>query len=356
MSDVVHDDRVLVSSSEADPDRPWYSPGVYAIAEGVYRIPLPLPDEGLHSVNVYVVEDLDGLTLVDSGEASAACLDELTRGLAALGRGVAEVRRILVTHVHRDHYTLAIALRRETGLDVCLGRDEEPSLRLVRDPSRGLVATQLAMLRECGATAIATEVEGAADPADALPASIWDYPDSWIDPGPLTLGSRHLDALPTPGHTRGHMVFRDPAAGLLLAGDHVLPHITPSIGFEPAPPGLPLGEYIRSLHRVRQLPDTWLLPAHGHVTRSVHARVDELLAHHDDRLASTLRSTLGADATAYEVASRLTWTRRSRQLDRLSPVNRMLAVLETKAHLDLLVERGRLRSGLTDGTRRYGEV
>ncbi|WP_308015543.1 MBL fold metallo-hydrolase [Pseudonocardia sp. ICBG1293] len=175
-----------------------------------------------------------------------------------------------------------------------------------------------------------------------------------MDEGPVRAGDRALDALPTPGHTVGHLVFRDAAASMLFAGDHVLPHITPSIGFEPAPPVLPLGEYIRSLELVRRLPDTRLLPAHGHVTRSVHDRVDELLAHHDDRLESTLVAVLpGEPASAHEVAGRLLWTRRARPLGRLSPVNRMLAVLETAAHLDLLVARSLLRSDPTDGVRRY---
>ncbi|MCF7551364.1 MBL fold metallo-hydrolase [Pseudonocardia sp. WMMC193] len=350
MIDVV-DDQLLSSLEEADPAVPWHTPGVYAVTEGVFRIPLPLPDEGLHSVNVYAVEGPDGLTLVDSGEASAASRADLVRALAALGHGVQDVRRILVTHVHRDHYTLAVALRRETGLELHLGRGEQASLRLVADPARGMLRTQLDMLVECGAGALAAELAPAEDP---LPASIWEDPDHWVDEGPVRAGARVLDALPTPGHTAGHLVFRDAAGSMLFAGDHVLPHITPSIGFEPAPPTLPLGEYIRSLQLVRALPDTRLLPAHGHVTRSVHDRVDALLAHHDDRLESTLLAVLpGEGATAHEVAGRLVWTRRARPLSGLSPVNRMLAVLETKAHLDLLVVRSLLRSELVDGVRRY---
>ena len=74
----------------------------------------------------------------------------------------------------------------------------------------------------------------------------------------------------TPGHTRGHVVFVDAAAELLFAGDHVLPHITPSIGFEAVPGPLPLGDYMDSLRLVRELPDRRLLPAHGPVSPSVH--------------------------------------------------------------------------------------
>jgi len=68
---------------------------------------------------------------------------------------------------------------------------------------------------------------------------------------------------------------------VLFASDHVLPTITPSIGFTAPPPVDPLGDFMASLTKVRSLPDLRLLPAHGRVAPSSHARVDELLAHHE---------------------------------------------------------------------------
>ena len=98
-------------------------------------------------------------------------------------------------------------------------------------------------------------------------------PDEWIAAGQdFDLGTRTLTAITTPGHTRGHVVFADAAAGLLFAGDHVLPHITPSIGFEEAPSAAcRCGDYLQSLNVVRRLPDMRLLPAHGPVSPSTHA-------------------------------------------------------------------------------------
>ncbi|WP_303640014.1 MBL fold metallo-hydrolase [Actinomadura madurae] len=110
-------------------------------------------------------------------------------------------------------------------------------------------------------------------------------PDAWLDDGQrLTLTERGLDVFATPGHTRGHIVLRDAGAGLLFAGDHILPHITPSIGLETEPEPKPLRSYLESLRLVRGMPDTLLLPAHGPVTPSVHTRVDQLLEHHAERL------------------------------------------------------------------------
>ena len=120
------------------------------------------------------------------------------------------------------------------------------------------------------------------EPVPGLRTELALVPEDQPLEGDLTLevGDRTWDAVHTPGHTQGHYVFADRTAGLLFAGDHVLPTITPSIGFEPVPATLPLGDFLASLAKVRALPDLALLPAHGPVTTSTHARVDELTAHH----------------------------------------------------------------------------
>nr|GLK41055.1 hypothetical protein GCM10017611_79300 [Rhodococcus wratislaviensis] len=65
--------------------------------------------------------------------------------------------------------------------------------------------------------------------------------------GKIAADGRSLEAIHTPGHTKGHYVFDDSESKLLFSGDHILPHITPSIGFELGPWGMPLGDYVNSL-------------------------------------------------------------------------------------------------------------
>jgi glyoxylase-like metal-dependent hydrolase (beta-lactamase superfamily II) len=181
----------------------------------------------------------------------------------------------------------------------------------------------------------------------------YEEPDEWISSGQVyDLGTRRLVAIATPGHTRGHVVFADAADGLLFAGDHVLPHITPSISLEAAPQELPLRDYIESLLLVRRMPDLALLPAHGPVSPSVHARVDELLDHHDVRLSAMLAVLADGPCTAYQVAGAVRWTSRNKQLAELDLMNQMLAVGETLSHLDLLVARG-LAAADNDGEVQY---
>lgn len=331
----------------------WTEPGAEAVAPGVHRIPLPLPTDSLRAVNVYAIEAGNGLVLIDSGWALDEARAELQQAVKSLGHDLSDVRRFLITHVHRDHYTQAIALRREFGSRVALGEGERPSLKLAADAGISPIDTQLRMLRHAGADPLARRLlaSGSGDSTDVW---LWSDPDEWItgDTG-IAIGGRALQAISTPGHTQGHLVFRDAAGSLLFAGDHVLPHITPSIGFEPAPGRLPLADYLRSLARVRAFPDTRLLPAHGPVTSSVHARVDELLAHHAKRLSQTAQAVKDGASTGFEVARALTWTRRERALDSLDPFNQMLAVNETVAHLDVLVARQQLHVSEHDTVHHY---
>jgi glyoxylase-like metal-dependent hydrolase (beta-lactamase superfamily II) len=175
--------------------------------------------------------------------------------------------------------------------------------------------------------------------------SMDDYgmPDEWLDRDlTLHLGGRRVDAVATPGHTQGHYVFADAEQGLLFAGDHVLPTITPSIGFEPRWVEQPLRDFLASLAKVRALPDLRLLPAHGPVTESSHARIDELAAHHDHPLQLCVAAVAEGARTAWDVAGQIPWTRHERRRDELGPFDAVLAAFETLAHLDLLASRGEL--------------
>jgi glyoxylase-like metal-dependent hydrolase (beta-lactamase superfamily II) len=346
-------------SSPGAPERAgrgrWAEGGVETVAPGVHRVPLPLPGDGLRAVNVYVLEDGDDVVMVDGGWALPESRRALEKAMAALGRDLAAISQILVTHIHRDHYTQAVALRRLLGSRVLLGAGERPGLEALHRISSAAPLTSLQTLRRAGAHDLADRVLAAHGP-DGFHPDDWEPPDEWLGPGVLRLRGRALRVVPTPGHTRGHVVFLDEANRLLFAGDHVLPHITPSIGFELAGPGLPLGDFLSSLRLMTGFADARLLPAHGPVAGSVHVRVAELLAHHDQRLAATLDALGDGALDAHAVARRLAWTRRATPFADLDDFNRMLAVTETAAHLDVLVAGGRATAVSEDGVTRYARV
>jgi glyoxylase-like metal-dependent hydrolase (beta-lactamase superfamily II) len=297
--------------------------------------------DGLRAVNVYVIETDDGLVLIDGGWAVPESRQVFESSLRSMGYGVRDIRRFLVTHMHRDHYTQAYVLGQEVDAPVSLGLGDKATMDLMHsdalaeDPNR-------ARLELAGAGHLHAQWR-AMLPAERPPMDDYGMPDEWLDRDLVVdLGTCRLDAVSTPGHTQGHYVFADAAASLLFAGDHVLSTITPSIGFEPAYVQQPLRDFLASLAKVRAMPDMTLLPAHGPVAESSHRRVDELVAHHDVRLAQSLVAVQGGARTAYEVARELPWTRRERRFEELHAFDAVLACFETLAHLELLALRGDL--------------
>jgi glyoxylase-like metal-dependent hydrolase (beta-lactamase superfamily II) len=335
-----------------EPDRQaWERPGAHEVAPGIHRIPLPLPEDGLKAVNVYAISDGERVVLIDGGWALEVAEERLADGLRSIGYGLGDVREFLVTHLHRDHYTNAVALRRRYGGAVSVGEGERACLEAIRTVQ---VHPDIARLHEAGALEMARMLAEWQDERDLVN---WEDPDRWLADGiEVPLETRTLQVIATPGHTRGHVVFHDPDNATLFAGDHVLPHITPSIGVELNRPRSPLRDYLSSLELIRALPDARLLPAHGPVTESVHDRIDELILHHEERLAATAEAVDAGNSTAFEVTQALTWTRRRRRYDELDFFNQMLATHETMAHLRVLVERGWLVEKTVDGIARFTRV
>jgi glyoxylase-like metal-dependent hydrolase (beta-lactamase superfamily II) len=343
-----------MTAAEAGEPTPWHRAGVEPVSDNVYRIPLPLPGDTLRAVNVYAVLDDGRVTLVDGGWARDDARRCLGEGLAEIGVGFSDIDRILVTHIHRDHYTLAIALRAEFGIPVSLGTGEQESIDRLRASELVVRADWFDRLRRCGGFDVVTEME-ADGPGSGADAYSIEPPDDWLrDEDVIELGARRLQVIATPGHTRGHVAFADLGAGLLFAGDHVLPHITPSIGVEMGDDSQGLTRYLASLQAVQALPDLRLLPAHGPVTHSVRERVVELIDHHRHRLTHT-EAALGDDQrTAFEVARDLLWTRSNRTFaDLRGAFDRMLATYETASHLELLVRSGRVLRSEVDGLITY---
>lgn len=344
----------LGTTGEEEDRHAWERRGTFQVAAGVHRVPLPLPNDGLAAVNVYAIEDGDGIVLVDAGWALGDSRTHLEQGLAAIGHDLGSVRRVLVTHIHRDHYEQAVVLQRELGAQIALGEGERPSLERLLEPPEDDDHPMGRMLRLAGAQPLLEELREAAQRDGDRDGPLASLPDHWLGDGSVVeLDERRLAVLHTPGHTRGHVVFADHDAGLLFSGDHVLPHITPSIGLQPAPVDSPLGDYLASLALVRGMEDLRMLPAHGPVRPTTHDRIDELLAHHEDRLRASWKAVADGRATTYDVARALPWTRRERAFDDLDIFNRMLAVNETAAHLDVLVRRDDMGVVEVHGVRHY---
>jgi len=331
----------------------WADPALEEVADGIYRCPLPLPGDALRAVNAYLLRCDQGWLLIDCGWDRPESRVGLEAALGRLGASVKQVTAIFATHVHRDHLGLAGWVRSESGAWLTLGLgDRETQVAFASDPGSARQSS-LDRLLLCSAQDVAARlVEGARGQPE----------DRWVPPAPdiylrgdemLLPGDFELQVLATPGHTRGHLCLFDRPRGILFAGDHVLPQITPSLGVELPGGDSPLARFMESLELVRELPAQLVLPAHGPVFSKLRQRVDELLEHHRARLDSCLEVVRVQGSTPREVAGALPWTRRRKHFSELDPFNQMLAIFESEAHLLVLTEQGRLRSEMTDSVVRY---
>jgi glyoxylase-like metal-dependent hydrolase (beta-lactamase superfamily II) len=157
-----------------------------------------------------------------------------------------------------------------------------------------------------------------------------DPPDQVVDDGDLIQidRSRHLEVLHTPGHEAAHICLRDSRTGILFAGDHILPGITPVVMFDEMFEDV-LGEFLASLARIRDLGVGITYPAHGGLIDRGSLRAEQIILHHHRRLGGMQDVVVTAPSTAWTVMSRVF-------RPHLSPPDQRLALRETVAHLEHL--------------------
>jgi len=303
------------------------------VAPGVHIVPLPLPGP-LKIVNAYLVEAARGWTLVDCGLHTDEAETALRAGLGDAGIRMTDVRRAFVTHLHPDHLGMAGTLER-AGAEIVMHRPEAENARRMWGGDQRLVDETYAWFERHGMPRESDEGMRAAWLAIGRQVDPVERMRTVEDGEALDLGGRTVRVRWTPGHTDGHAVLVDEDAGVLFAGDHVLPRITSNVGLYPFSRDDPLGDFLGALRGVRDLRVRWVLPAHGEPFRDLAGRVDELLAHHAARLDATVEAIGPSERDAHAIGRRLFPVLRS-------PHEERFALAETLAHLRHLERSGRV--------------
>jgi glyoxylase-like metal-dependent hydrolase (beta-lactamase superfamily II) len=312
-------------------------PPVERLRPGLWSIPVPLPNTSLRYVFVYVFETDRGAYLVDAGWNTDDAYAALQAGLRVVGYDVADVRGVMVTHIHPDHYGLAGRVREASGAWIALHPADAALIQDRYVEPDDLLERVGAALRRAGAPAEElTTLQLSAMPLRPLVDVV--RPDVLLEDGQRPeVPGWELSAIWTPGHSPGHLCFWEPGHEVLLTGDHVLPRITPNIPFHPQAGDDPLGDYLAALDKLTAYEPTEVLPAHEHRFADLHRRLDELRHHHAERFAEALAAIADGDTTAWAVASRMSW---SRPWDELEGFMRHAALGEALAHLRALERRG----------------
>jgi glyoxylase-like metal-dependent hydrolase (beta-lactamase superfamily II) len=287
---------------------------------------------------VYVILG-DPVTLVDTGIATALAFEALALGLARLGLSPGSVGRVILTHKHIDHIGSAWRFQEASGAEILIHESELEAVAAV-DPDgqhfRDLVAGRMrewsvpADIRErpAGSAGLKWEIASAA-------------PRALVDGQRIAMGDEVLEVIHTPGHTVGSICLR--YGRYLFSGDHVLPDISPNIGGGDMRHRGLLGRYLDSLERIAQVAGDaeQVLPGHGDPFTNLPERCRALTRHHHERLARVVAILQAKpDQTVYEIAGRL--------FGSLEDFHVVLGCAEAEAHLEYLVDRGRV---VCDGQR-----
>jgi glyoxylase-like metal-dependent hydrolase (beta-lactamase superfamily II) len=274
------------------------------VLPGVFRLRLPLPWPGVPHCNAWAVAAADGVVLFDSGMHQPGSLAHLERALAMCSLSLEDVRLLVCTHAHSDHYGQAAAIVERAGCELWMHPNHEHMLRWAQGHD-GAIARRLEVARQSGVPEeplrrYAAEqdsresgIAGILEPDRALLGGVVVETDL----GPWTVYE-------TPGHAPSHVCLFQPERRLLISGDHLLGRISLHFDYGHSPD--PVGEFVRSLDVVQGLHARLCLPGHGRTFADVHAHIEGNRELVRDRLEKTLAAIAGGDQpTAFEVVSRL---------------------------------------------------
>ena len=331
-----------------------------AARAGIHRLAVPTPFL-VGRVNCYLIED-DPLTLVDTGPNSGKSLDELERALAGHGRSIEELGLIVITHQHMDHLGLLEIVARRSGADVAAFYLLEPYLRNFRDSATADDEFAQAIMRRHGIPEDLVSVLGSVGAAFRAFGSSGQVSTELHDGDTLALRDRTLRVLHRPGHSPSDTVFWDEQRRILLAGDHLLAHISSNPllsrplsapGGEAAGAGAPdpaarphaLLDYLESMRATRELPAELVLSGHGDPITDHVALIDERFRMHERRARKILRMLDRGPLSAYEIALQM-W-------GNVAVTQAFLTLSEVLGHLDLLTREGQAREFEQDGVVRF---
>ena len=323
------------------PDRIEFIPSIF-----IHRLRLPIPNAPLEDVNAYLVEgDKDnGALLVDSGWNTEEAFDSLKKQLAEIGTSGEDISQIVVTHVHPDHYGLAGKLKHLYGTKLSLHYLEKDFIES-RYINMDELLKQMAQWLHLNGTP-ADELSELQTASLAMRKFVTPVlPDVTLYGGEtITTGYFNFKVIWTPGHASGHICLYEPTKKILFSGDHILSTITPHVGLHPQSSSNPLGDYLDSLNRLKQLEVKLVLPGHGQPFTNLKSRIDQLVRHHKQRNSEILSTLKANPKTAYQIATEITWMSNTKGAgwDKLGPWEKRMAVLETLSHLEAMRASGEL--------------
>lgn len=319
--------------------------------KGIHQIQIPLPNNPLKILNSYWIEPSEKgnssrrSLLIDTGFNHPEALSAVESSLEVLGAD-REHMDLLATHLHSDHSGQLSLLRRENSLCFASVIDGQ-LINQMTEESYWTKFQKLYTLLGLDADQIGYKEHPGYKYCPKTPIQF-----SYLTDGDrLSYGRFEFKVVEVPGHTPGQIVLFEETEGILISADHILDQITPNISFWGYEHGDSLGIYFKSLEKVRSLNAKIALPSHRNIIEDVNGRIDQLIAHHEERL-DEVRQILKKSKTALSaraVAKEMHWEVRVKDFDSFPSPQKWFASAEAMAHLVHLETRGILISELVEG-------
>lgn len=316
------------------------------VLPNIYQFKIPIPQNPLGFVNSYLVKTAEGCLLIDTGWNTDEAFEALTRQLSEVDVALDDLKYIVITHIHPDHYGLVGRLAKHTQAKLVIHAIERSLLDSRYVNYESLLEEMNSWLEING---VPTSVRPGLQLASMGMLGLVEVamPDQVVHGGEhLILGDLDLEVIWTPGHSPGHISLYDRARRVLFSGDHILPKITPNVSMNSQTISNPLVDYLNALDEIAKLPVDMVMPGHGAPFGDLPARLEAIQQHHENRLVELLTICHGGEKTAYEIAVAATWYVPWEELPLFS---RRMAVTETLSHLELLLARRSLHKALRNG-------
>jgi glyoxylase-like metal-dependent hydrolase (beta-lactamase superfamily II) len=266
----------------------------------VWRLRLPLPWPGVPHGNAWAVAADGGIVLFDTGIGGEGRLRQFDIALAGVGFALEDVRLLVCTHSHTDHYGLAAPIVEGAGCELWMHPAWE-HVRLIADDPAAALEQRIEAARQSGVPAASLErYRESREDDDETGIDAIVEPDRDLLPGlevETDLGAWQVHE--TPGHAPSHVVLHQPERRLMISGDHLLGRTV--LFFDHGHTADPVGEFLSSLEEVEPLEVGLCLPGHGRPFRDTGAKIAEARRQVDELLGKVREALGGGERTAFEV-------------------------------------------------------
>jgi glyoxylase-like metal-dependent hydrolase (beta-lactamase superfamily II) len=304
--------------------------------KGLHMIKVPSPWSPPGPCNCYLLED-ENLTLIDTGPYSNKSLGYLIKKLEKIGYSLKDIKNIIITHGHADHFGLASSIQKVSSADVLAHKREVSRLEDPLNTMDFRLNWALEFLESYGSPpSILEEIKRSFGDGVKFSKSV-NTTKPLEDGDILNLKNFDIEVIHSPGHTIGMICLYDRKNRILFSGDHIIEHITPVPFLQPNDNGsnerfASLFHYLNSLKRIRELDVDYVLPAHGNTFANLKKWTDDVFKFHEIRKTDMAKTIEDGEKTAYEICREY--------FNELSGYDVICGISEVVNHIDMLNEEG----------------